>query len=119
MSKTSIEEKEWNPRNSEFEGEDFDNLQCPFDPNDIDVDISVVNLGSLLDQLEYEEIDLKPEFQRSSDVWSKEKKSRLIESVLLGSSKCKFCTSAASKVQKLHFGRDCRPSCHPTGTFCH
>lgn len=84
MSKTSIEEKEWNPRNSEFEGEDFDNLQGPFDPNDIDVDISVVNLGSLLDQLEYEEIDLKPEFQRSSDVWSKEKKSRLIESVLLG-----------------------------------
>jgi hypothetical protein len=84
MSQTSIEEKKWNSRNSEFEGEDVDNLQGPFDPNDIDVDISVVNLGSLLDQLEYEEIDLKPEFQRSSDVWSKEKKSRLIESVLLG-----------------------------------
>lgn len=69
---------------SDFEGEDQDDLQGPFDPNDIDVDISVVNLGSLLEQLEYEEIDLKPEFQRSSDVWTKEKKSRLIESVLLG-----------------------------------
>ncbi len=68
----------------EFEGEDNNNLKGPFDPNDIDVDISVVNLGSLLEQLEYEEIDLKPEFQRSSDVWSKEQKSRLIESILLG-----------------------------------
>lgn len=67
-----------------FEGEDDSNLQGPFDPNDIDVDIAVVNLGWLLEQLEYEEIDLKPEFQRSSDVWSKEKKSRLIESILLG-----------------------------------
>lgn len=67
-----------------FEGEDDNDLQGPFDPNDIDVDISVINLGSLLEQLEYEEIDLKPEFQRSSDVWTKEKKSRLIESILLG-----------------------------------
>lgn len=56
----------------------------PFDPNDIDVDISTVNLGSLLEQLEYNEIDLKPEFQRSSDVWNPIKKSRLIESILLG-----------------------------------
>ena len=70
----------------EFEGEDAVNvdLQGPFDPKDIDVDISVVNLGSVLEQLEYDEIDLKPEFQRSSDVWSTVQKSRLIESVLLG-----------------------------------
>lgn len=72
--------------NPEFEGEDVESidLQGPFDPNDIDVDISVVNLGSVLEQLEYEEIDLNPEFQRSSDVWSTVQKSRLIESVLLG-----------------------------------
>ena len=71
--------------NPQFEGEDIEmiDLQGPFDPNDIDVDISVVNLGSVLEQLEYEEIDLKPEFQRSSDVWSPIQKSRLIESVLL------------------------------------
>ena len=71
----------------EFDDEDDianNNLQGPFDPNDIDVDISVVNLGSLLEQLEFEEIDLKPEFQRSSDVWTNVEKSRLIESVLLG-----------------------------------
>lgn len=59
-------------------------MNGPFNPNDIDVDISVVNLGSVLDQLEYEEIDLKPEFQRSSNVWNDIQKSRLMESVLLG-----------------------------------
>ena len=84
MNKTNDNDELEHVSNDEFEGEDQGNLQGPFDPNEIDVDISVVNLGSLLEQLEYEEIDLKPEFQRSSDVWSKEKKSRLIESVLLG-----------------------------------
>ena len=63
---------------------DDSSFDGPFDPNDIDVDISTVNLGSLLEQLEYDEIDLKPEFQRSSDVWTTVKKSRLIESILLG-----------------------------------
>ena len=65
----------------EAEGTNDEGSVGPFDPNDIDVDISVVNLGSLLDQLEYNEIDLQPEFQRTSDVWSPVKKSRLIESV--------------------------------------
>lgn len=56
----------------------------PFDPSQIDVDISVVNLGYLLDKLQYGEIDLQPEFQRASDLWNTTQKSRLIESVLLG-----------------------------------
>lgn len=68
----------------EPEDNSIEDIHGPFDPNAIDVDISVVNLGSLLEQLEYNEIDLRPEFQRASDVWSQVKKSRLIESVLLG-----------------------------------
>lgn len=68
----------------EITGEENDLLDGPFDPNKIDVDIATVNLGYLLDMLENEEIDLNPEFQRSSDVWSDIKKSRLIESILLG-----------------------------------
>lgn len=56
----------------------------PFDPNAIDVDIATVNLGSLIEQLENDEIDLQPDFQRASDVWDTVKKSRLIESILLG-----------------------------------
>lgn len=68
----------------EPEDNSIEDIHGPFDPNAIDVDISVVNLGSLLEQLEYNEIDLQPEFQRESDVWTQVKKSRLIESVLLG-----------------------------------
>jgi hypothetical protein len=73
-------------KNRIFEEEVVDtaDLEGPFDPNAIDVDISVVNLGYLIEQLTYDEIDLTPEFQRTSDVWSREEKSRLIESVLLG-----------------------------------
>lgn len=56
----------------------------PFNPNEIDVDIATVNLGSIIEQLENEEIDLQPDFQRSTDVWNPTKKSRLIESILLG-----------------------------------
>ena len=71
---------------NEFDGEKEEEgtFEGPFDPNDIDVDIAVVNLGSLLEMLEYGEIDLSPEFQRSSDLWNSVQKSRLIESILLG-----------------------------------
>ena len=48
------------------------------------MDISTVNLGSLIEQLENDEIDLQPDFQRAADVWNNIKKSRLIESILLG-----------------------------------
>lgn len=56
----------------------------PFDPSQIDVDISVINMGYLLDQLSYGRIDLMPDFQRSGDLWKPYQKSRLIESILLG-----------------------------------
>lgn len=46
----------------------------PFNPNEIDVDISTVNLGSLIEQLENDEIDLQPDFQRAADVWDGTKK---------------------------------------------
>ena len=87
----------------EIESEDNNNEDVigPFDPNDIDVDISVVNLGFLLEQLEYNEIDLQPEFQRTSDVWSPIKKSRLIESVLLGLPLPSFYFSEDPQTNKL------------------
>ena len=85
----------------EAEGTNDEGSVGPFDPNDIDVDISVVNLGSLLDQLEYNEIDLQPEFQRASDVWSPVKKSRLIESVLLGLPLPSFYFSEDPETNKL------------------
>lgn len=60
------------------------NITNPFDPTKIDVDIATVNLGSIIDSLANDEIDLQPDFQRSSDIWSSVQKSRLIESILLG-----------------------------------
>lgn len=92
-----------NIENEEIEAEEINNEGSigPFDPNDIDVDISVVNLGSLLEQLEYKEIDLQPEFQRASDVWSPVKKSRLIESVLLGLPLPSFYFSEDPETNKL------------------
>lgn len=74
----------WEDKELDSQEDNSDNLKGPFDPNNIDVDISTVNLGSMLEQLEYGEIDLQPEFQRASGVWSDVKKSRLIESILLG-----------------------------------
>lgn len=65
-------------------GKSSEIITKPFNPNEIDVDISTVNLGSLIEQLENDEIDLQPDFQRAADVWDNVKKSRLIESILLG-----------------------------------
>lgn len=73
----------------------------PFNPNEIDVDISTVNLGSLIEQLENDEIDLQPDFQRAADVWNNIKKSRLIESILLGLPLPSFYFSEDPVSQKL------------------
>lgn len=76
-------------------------ITTPFNPNSIDVDIATVNLGMLIEQLENEEIDLNPDFQRASDIWSPTKKSRLIESILLGLPLPSFYFSEDSYSQKL------------------
>ena len=60
------------------------NITKPFDPSKIKLDISTVNLLSLINELENDEINLSPDFQRATDVWDTKEKSRLIESILLG-----------------------------------
>lgn len=78
-----------------------DTITEPFNPNSIDVDIATVNLGMLIDQLVNEEIELNPEFQRASDIWDHTKKSRLIESILLGLPLPSFYFSEDRYSQKL------------------
>ena len=56
----------------------------PFDPSQIDVEIRVSYMGDILEKLQNGEIDMRPEFQRSSELWKPHQKSRLIESILLG-----------------------------------
>lgn len=82
-------------------GKSTELITKPFNPNEIDVDISTVNLGSLIEQLENDEIDLQPDFQRAADVWDNVKKSRLIESILLGLPLPSFYFSEDPRSQKL------------------
>ena len=56
----------------------------PYDPNKIRIDHQNINLGSIIENLTHNEIDLNPDFQREGDLWSDSKKSQLIESILLG-----------------------------------
>lgn len=69
----------------------------PYDPNKIKIDTQNVNLGFLLEKLEYKEIDLMPDFQREGNLWSKTKQSQLIESILLGLPLPSFYFSETSK----------------------
>ena len=55
----------------------------PFDPRKIDITPENQNVQYLVDMLEDEHIDLSTEFQRSRDLWSPTKMSRLIESLII------------------------------------
>jgi hypothetical protein len=68
----------------EIEPEDTGYPETSFDPDKIRVDQQNTNLGYLIEMLQYGEIDLTPEFQRSMDLWNQKQKSQLIESLLLG-----------------------------------
>lgn len=67
--------------------EDYDtaeNLNIkPYDTKLIDISPKTPSLDSIIKRLEYNEIDLMPDFQRKAGLWSTEQKSRLIESLIL------------------------------------
>ena len=62
--------------------DDDENLE-PFDPTQIRVKTKPMTMDLLLKRIEYDEIDLAPDFQRQSDIWTPKAKSRLIESLLI------------------------------------
>ena len=55
----------------------------PFSTKDIKITNQVFALPSLVNRLEYDEIDLNPDFQRHGNLWTATNMSRLIESMLL------------------------------------
>lgn len=55
----------------------------PFDPSKIDIDMKTMELSSLIKRIKYKEINLNTDFQRKAGLWSEQKKSQLIESILL------------------------------------
>ena len=67
----------------EIEQEDSGEIKRPFDPEKIKVRTVNVLVEQLVSRIEYQEIDLAPDFQRARDIWNDERKSRLIESLLL------------------------------------
>ena len=55
----------------------------PFDPEQIKIRTVYVLIEQLVTRIKYKEIDLTPDFQRLRGIWNSERKSRLIESLLL------------------------------------
>jgi len=64
-------------------GETESLIEEPFDPAKIDVITRNVTVDLLLARLRRGVLDLQPEFQRLAGIWSEEKQSKLIESLLL------------------------------------
>ena len=59
-------------------------ISKPFDPSSLKVEVKNTTVGQLADMLKNGMIDLQPDFQRHGDLWNNKKKSRLIESIVLG-----------------------------------
>jgi hypothetical protein len=55
----------------------------PFDPELIRVETRPMTIDLLLQRINYEELDLTPDFQRKDGIWNARTKSRLIESILI------------------------------------
>ncbi|MFM5870255.1 DUF262 domain-containing protein [Aeromonas veronii] len=72
--------------NNDVEQEDLGptSITHPFDPHLIKINFETINLGSIIENIENDEIDLSPAFQRKSGLWTDTQKSRLIESLILG-----------------------------------
>lgn len=77
----------------EKEVEEFDQETYPFDPKHISIDKKTMTMDAIVRRLKQGTIILHPEFQRE-EVWTKENKSRLIESLLLNIPITMFYVSA-------------------------
>ena len=67
----------------EPESSDLSQIDDPFDPERIKIRTVPVLIEQLVTRIKYGEIDLTPDFQRLRGIWNSERKSRLIESLLL------------------------------------
>lgn len=65
----------------EIEVDDY-TINHPFDPTKIRVDTRPMSIDLILKRIEYNELDLSPDFQRQ-EIWNDKAKSRLIESILI------------------------------------
>lgn len=71
-----IDDDGWNDEEEEIIIESFD-------PALIKVDTRPMTIDLVLSRIEYDELDLAPDFQRQAGIWTQAAKSRLIESILI------------------------------------
>lgn len=80
-------EKGLHCQRDEIEQEDTSSgevITQPFSPNEIQLSNPPMNIGDLIDMIQYGWIDFNTEYQRAENLWPPGKQSRLIESALLG-----------------------------------
>ncbi|MCK9897286.1 DUF262 domain-containing protein [Frankia sp. AgB32] len=65
------------------EVQDADQIRRPFDPDRIEVQTRNPTVDLLLSRIRTGRIDLQPDFQRRRGIWTDERQSRLVESLLL------------------------------------
>lgn len=58
-------------------------IRRPYDPTKTHIATRQQSIDSLAKRIEFDEIDMAPEFQRGAGLWSNERMSRLIESLLI------------------------------------
>lgn len=83
MHEESIQQNPEDESGLEQDSDNLPDIEVPFDPSKIDIQVKTMTIGSLRSRLENNELDLTPDFQRQANVWDYKRKSRLIESVLL------------------------------------
>ncbi len=71
------------PSGIELEAEQVVAIAQPFDPEKIEVSTRTMTVDLLLSRIKSGAIDLAPDFQRRAGIWTNERQSRLIESLLL------------------------------------
>jgi hypothetical protein len=71
----------------DFEGgseeDEMLDIKVPFDPKQVDITVEPSTISGLVGRIEHGEIDLFPEFQRNGNLWTNERMSQLIESILI------------------------------------
>jgi len=67
----------------QIESPDRDEIGEPFNPEKIEVQTRSMTIDLLLKRIRHKAIDLDPEFQRRRGIWTDQRQSRLIESILL------------------------------------
>lgn len=84
-NKINMSQLELDPDGMEKEdlGDIEESRSDPFNPKDVDIQVTPSIMDAIIKRLKNNEIDLSPSFQRSGDLWKKTTQGRLIESLLI------------------------------------